>query len=80
MAEIIALTEALRRPIAIYHRPAAGGGSITLQDTYGGEQPGLVIPIFYVNGNHYMALQGYYGAAARRGAASASVGAAKAKL
>ena len=27
MAEIIALTEALRRPIAIYHRPAAGASA-----------------------------------------------------
>eukprot|EP01052_Picozoa_sp_SAG31_P002959 SAG31_NODE_108_length_24741_cov_6.933041_11_plen_239_part_00 len=54
MAEIIALSEVLCCPIAVYHRRF---GRIELQDTYGGQQPGHVIPIFYVNGNHYMALQ-----------------------
>ena len=42
MAEIIALTEALECPIAVYHRPSGGAVAMALQDTYGANLPGLV--------------------------------------
>ena len=56
-AEILALTRALHRPIAVYTRQAAG--AFKLLDTYGAEMTkggGSTLSILYVSAVHYMAL------------------------
>ena len=54
-AEILALSQVLHCPIAVYHRPL-GSDAPEEMDTYGREEAGRSVPILYLHGSHYTAL------------------------